>query len=219
MAVRAVIFDVDGLMMDSERVSRRSWELAIGPLGYILPDSLYLQMVGRTIRDVEGLFRQEFGPDFPFETIYPRRMELLSELMKAGIPLKPGMVNLLDYLDGTSLKRAVGTSSERGLAMRKLENGNLRARFEVIVTSEDAPRGKPFPDLFLEAARRLDVAPADCMVLEDSEPGIRAAYAAGMLPVMVPDMKQPDEEVKQMAYRVLLSLQDVIPLLNGGTAA
>lgn len=210
----AVIFDMDGLMLDTERVARLAWRRAMAELGYPIDDHTYLQIVGRTARDAHTFLGAVFGSDFPFEQVYALRQAYYdTDLAENGVPVKPGLLELLDYLEAQHIPKVVGTSTARKFARVKLNSAGLLDRFSAMVCGDEVPNGKPAPDVFLAAARLLAVNVDHCVVLEDSEAGIRAAYAAGAVPVMVPDLKQPTPDVSLLAYRVLPDLHAVIPLL------
>ncbi len=196
-------------MIDSEPISREAWRRAGAEFGFTISDGLYQSMVGRAITEDRRLLLESFGPDFPFETINARRVEHYLALLEKGLPLKPGLNGLLDWVDARGLPKAVGSSTRRELVLHKLELAGLRGRFEIVVCSDDVGRGKPDPDIFLEAARQLRVVPQGCLVLEDSEAGVQAAAAAGMRVVVVPDMAQPTAETRARALAVLPSLADV----------
>jgi HAD superfamily hydrolase (TIGR01509 family) len=208
----AVIFDMDGLMLDSERIYRAAWQRAAADLGYPMSDALYELSIGRTIADGQALVAEALGPGFPLSAFQRRWTGYWRELQAAGIPPKPGLPELLRALDAARIRRAVATSTLREEALRTL--GNLAAGFHALVTGEEAPLGKPAPDIFLLAARRLGIAPARCLVLEDSEPGVRAAHAAGSAVILVPDLKLPSPEVAALAWQVLSSLHEVRALLT-----
>jgi HAD superfamily hydrolase (TIGR01509 family) len=214
----AVIFDMDGLMLDTERINQMAWRRAAAEWGYTFPDEIYLVAVGRTVRDTKALFRRTFGPDFPFEAMYQRKQDYVDAYIgNQGLPLKSGLLELLDLVEGLSLAKAIATSTIRSQALKKLTIAGLIDRFETIVCGDEIPKGKPAPDIFLAAAERLQVLAAGCLVLEDSEAGIRAAHAAGMRPIMIPDMKQPTPEIAALAYKVLSSLFEVEALLQNGS--
>lgn len=211
----AVIFDMDGLMFDTERVARCAWRQAMEDQGFEIEDSVYLLLVGRTAQDGKKILSQVYGEDFPYRQVNQLRQGYYAEELAAnGVPVKPGLFELLQYLKEKNIKKAVASSTARKQVLSKLVSAGVSDQFEVVVGGDDAPVGKPAPDLFLEAARQLGVSPHDCLVLEDSEPGIRAAYAAGMLPVMIPDLKQPSPDVAMLAYRILPALSEVTPLLE-----
>ena len=210
----AVLFDMDGLMMDTERMARVAWTRALSEHGYRLDETNYLRMVGRTVQDARFILGELFGPEIPFQQVFDQRQAYYdADINENGIPIKPGLLDLLSFLEANELPKAVASSTPCWFATHKLARAELDARFSAIICGDMVANGKPAPDLFLEAARRIDMAPQHCVVLEDSEAGIIAASAAGMVPLMVPDLKQPTPEIRALAYRVLPSLNDVIPLM------
>ena len=214
----AIIFDMDGLMLDTERIGRLAWQRAAAEWGYTLPDDLYLAVVGRTVRDTQEVFRRAFEPDFPFEAMYQRKQQHVEAyIAEHGLPLKAGLLELLDLVERLSLPKTVATSTARPQALKKLALTGLLDRFEIIVCGNEIPNGKPAPDIFLAAAERLRQPAQYCLVLEDSEAGIRGAHAAGMTSVMVPDLKPPTPEIAALAYQVLPSLTEVSVLLQNLT--
>lgn len=213
--ITAVIFDMDGLMLDTERLAQRAWQRAGREWAYELPDAIFLAAVGRTAADTALIFQEAYGADFPFDAMYARKQQLLHDLIeREGIPTKPGLFPLLDRVDALGLHKAVATSTARSLAEKKLTLTGLIDRFETMVCGDEIAHGKPAPDIFLAAAQKLNVPPEQCMVLEDSEAGIQAAHAAGMVPVWIPDLKPPTDTTGRLAYRILSALSDVQPLLG-----
>lgn len=213
--IQAVIFDMDGLMLDTERLAQRAWQEAARAWEYELPDHVFLAAVGRTAADTGAIFAADYGEGFPFEEMYARKQELLHEIIETeGIPTKPGLFELLDTIDALGLQKAVATSTARPLAEVKLAQADLRRRFNVVVCGDEIPRGKPAPDIFLAAAQQLQIEPGRCVVLEDSEAGIQAAHGAGMIPVWVPDLKAPTPETTPLAHAILPSLCQVPDLLQ-----
>lgn len=217
---KAVIFDIDGLMLDTEIVSYRGWKQACEDFGYVLDDDTYHKVIGLIVPDMEPIFEKAFGPGFPLQQADQKRLKYMYDYFeKFGVTFKPGLQKLLDFLDGYGLQKAVATSSCGESAMKKLEAAHLVDSFSAIVTGDDIKRGKPAPDIFLAAANKLNV-PADCcLVFEDSENGVRAAYNANMPVIMIPDVKEPTREVAELALKVFPTLSDMIPfvekLING----
>ncbi|MCB0064606.1 MAG: HAD family phosphatase [Caldilineaceae bacterium] len=212
--IRAVIFDMDGLMLDTERLAQEAWQQAGADLGYDLPDEIYRLAIGRTAQATAEIFGGHFGADSPFDEIYQRKQQYYHTAIEEGrITLKAGLLALLAAIEERALPKAVATSTARPLALQKLAATNLLPHFTTIVCGNEVPNGKPAPDIFLAAAAKLAVTPADCLVLEDSPAGIRAAHAAGMIPILIPDLVVPPAEVRQLAYQTVTSLYDVLPLI------
>lgn len=212
----AVLFDMDGLMLDTERMARSAWTRALADYGYHLEATDYLRLLGRTAEDARGILTEIFGPELPYDQVFERRRIYYEADIEAnGILPKPGLLELLDFLELRGIPKAVASSTATWFVQYKLIRVGVLQRFSTVVCGDMVPRGKPYPDLFLEAARCLNFAPEQCVVLEDSEAGIRAANAANMLVLMVPDLKPPTPEIEAMAYRVLPSLKEAIPVFEG----
>jgi HAD superfamily hydrolase (TIGR01509 family) len=215
MANIAVIFDMDGLMLDTERMAQRAWIRALTDCGFQLDHGSFLRTVGCSVEDTGRILTELFGPQFDFSLAYKRRQVYYDQdIADNGIHLKPGLLELLAFLEERKVPKAVASSAPCWFASIKLDSAKINHHFPVVVCSDHVQRAKPAPDLFIEAARQIDFQPAQCIVLEDSTAGIRAAHAAGMLPVMIPDLISPSAEIQQIAYRVLPSLNEVIPLLD-----
>jgi HAD superfamily hydrolase (TIGR01509 family) len=206
----AVIFDMDGLMLDTEAPALRAWERAARALGRDFDLTLCRQMIGRNFGDCVALIRARHGADYPVDQLTRAWAADYDAIVAAeGIALKPGLAELLDLLDERGIATAVATSTRRERALAKLDRVGLTHRFAALVGGDEIAHGKPAPDIFIAAAARLGVAPGDCIVLEDSEPGVIGAAAAGMMPVMVPDLHQPSVELLLLKPLVLGSLSAV----------
>jgi HAD superfamily hydrolase (TIGR01509 family) len=211
-----VIFDMDGLMFDSERIAQAAWQTATLEAGYELSDQVYGRVVGRNLAGVAQELRAAFGEDFPFEAVYRRKQELVEKYIESdGLPLKPGLLELLEELDRLGVRKAIASSSSCEIIERNLRITGLSPEgFDALVGGDEVRIGKPAPEIFLRTAAALDMPPGACLVLEDSNAGIQAAHAAGMIVLMVPDQAPPDEGSRSLAYRVLPSLHAVRELLT-----
>ena len=214
VAVRAVIFDMDGLMFDTERPARGAWFRAMLERGYALDDGVYLKVIGRTSLATRAIFIEAFGPDLPIDAIESSATRHLRDLIEPTPPIKPGLLELLDFIDELGLIMAVASSTARAEVTRRLNACRLERRFSAVVAGDDVSAGKPAPDLFFRASELLRVPPAECVVLEDSHVGIEAAAAAGMTPMMIPDMVEPSARCRGLAACVVSSLSDVGQVLR-----
>ncbi len=212
--VTALVFDMDGLMLDTEPIYRAAWQRAAAELGWEISDHAYEVFLGRRTEDAEAELARRFGPAFPIDRFHDRWPVLWHEIAGQGLATKPGVHALLDLAAAHALPLALATSTARPLAMRTLGYGRLTAeRFRVMVTGDEIAHGKPAPDIYLEAARRLGVVPEHCAAFEDSDAGTLSASRAGMTTFQVPDMKTPSPDARAAAYRVLRSLEEIPPLL------
>ena len=203
MKIEAVVFDMDGLMLDTEPLYKMAWQRASADVGYELDDVSYTRLVGRPTGDCEAALRAQFGSEFPLDRFRVRWPELWQAgVAEAGIATKPGLFELLAFLDQRGLRLGVATSSEAEYAEFSLRSAGLAGRFAVVVTGDQVTRGKPAPDIYVEAAARLRVKPERCVALEDSEAGILAASGAGMIALLIPDWKHPSEMAVRAAFRV-----------------
>ncbi len=207
--MEAVIFDMDGLLIDTELKAKAAWQRAAKELGIELSDQDYLTLVGRTVTDSIQILEEKFNCDLKEKRFLYRVDELYySSLIKEGIVVKEGAKELLQQLSNSGIPKAVATSTEKEIAIRKLRLAGLSSFFEVIVSGEDVQRSKPFPDVFFAAARSLGVLPERCIVLEDSFAGVMAADAAGMMPIMIPDLILPTKEITEIVYETFFSLSN-----------
>jgi HAD superfamily hydrolase (TIGR01509 family) len=210
-----VIFDMDGLMVDTERIARIAWQEASRAAGYEMPDAVFALMIGRTKRDSGDLMRQHLGAGFDFERVHATTGILFENIIERdGLPLKPGIRELLNDLSARNIPLAVATSTRNPVATQRLESVGLLKFFTVVVTGDQVTRGKPEPDIFLEAVRRLAIDARTSYALEDSFAGVRSANAAGLRVIMVPDLLQPTPEIAALTHAVAKSLHDVPPLLR-----
>lgn len=199
--LQAVVFDMDGLMFDSERYVQKSWDIAgnilgYGPLGHHIVHTLGLNIVNR-----EKYFKKQYGQDFPFEKFLDTYRQAYAELSHgAGVPAKEGLHRLLELLDRHHIKMAVATSSGRDHARANLKREGIEKYFRAVITGDMVKRGKPEPDVYKKACERLETEPSKAIALEDALNGIRAAYKAGMMPVMIPDLVKDSTTVDEMLF-------------------
>lgn len=212
--IDAVIFDMDGLMFDTERLCIRAWdaagvELGLGPLGHM--NALTL---GQSRDATRQVFLERFGPGFDYDNFRQVAAKHRSAIIAAeGFPEKPGLRLLLDGLETRCIRKAVCTSSTRQTAWRNLALSGLAGRFCGVSAGDMVARAKPAPGLYLHACRQLGLPPRRCLALEDSPNGVRAAAAAGLSVIMVPDLVQPDAEIRGLTRQVLPHLAAVLPLV------
>lgn len=206
----AVIFDMDGLMLDTERLAPSAWEDAARALGVDFDMAILPSMVGRNFTDCRGLVIGRHGPHFPADDLMAAwHVAYDAIIARDGIALKPGLLTLLDWLEDAGIPKGVATSTRRDRAYAKLAQTGIAQRFVALAGGDEIRHGKPAPDIFLLAAQRMGYAPPGIVVLEDSEPGIRAALAAGMTPIMIPDLVAPSAALRACGLLVLDSLAQV----------
>jgi beta-phosphoglucomutase-like phosphatase (HAD superfamily) len=213
MSIDAVVFDLDGLMLDTEGIYRNVWQHAARELGFGLDDRCYARMIGRTVEDCERDLLDQFGSDFPLARFRVRWHQLWRAATDGGISAKPGLSELLDFIEIHGCTAAVATSSHADFAHFSIRQAGFEGRFGVVVTADHVARGKPAPDLYLEAAHRLGVEPGHCVALEDSEAGIMAANGAGMTTILVPDLAIPSRATFEIASFIRSSLDEARKLL------
>lgn len=209
--IKGVIFDMDGLMFDSERLSLEGWRLVGKTFGYSDMDSFLLQIRGLNQKRIAGIFHDRYGADADYEAALKIRMNYMYDWIdKNGIPIKPGLYELLDYLKAANIPAALATSSHREKAERFLRAAGVRDYFSSFTCGDMVEHSKPDPDIFLKAAAGLGQRPQDCLVLEDSPNGIRAGIAAGCRVIAIPDLSPVETELLGQIAAQYESLDQVI---------
>ena len=208
---KAVVFDLDGTLIDSEALVKEAHFAAIAQMGLTMSDAQFLALVGmhREANDIQ--LRGYYGQDFPLDDFIAATRAHVGERVA---PLKPGAVELIARLDELALPFGLATSSRRPWVERHFAAHGLTDRFAAVVTRQDVIEGKPHPEPYLNAARLLGRAPGDVLALEDSYAGVTSAHAAGLMTVMVPDLLAPDEAMRAKALAIVDSLHDIVPLLD-----
>jgi HAD superfamily hydrolase (TIGR01509 family) len=212
--VKAVVFDMDGLLVDTEVLYCDALAAEAGAMGYDLGMDVLKQMIGHSWAGSTTVLKAHFGEAFDTERLREGSIVRFYELAEGGIALKAGVREVLDVLVARDIPRAIATSSRRSEVEHHIGHHDLLDRFQVIVASGDYPRPKPNPDPYLIAAERLGVEPACCLALEDSHNGVRAAAAAGMMTIMVPDILDPTEEMHSLCIRIARDLHEVREMLQ-----
>ena len=212
--IKAVIFDMDGLMFDTEVIYKIAWTEAAAKKGYHLSDEQHSYLRGSNGVMQKGHFIKWYGEDVPFDEIKADcRAYMVEYLSSHEIPIKRGLFELLNALKEKGYRIAVATGTQRHNAIRWWKKAGVYDYVDVGVGGDEVLKGKPDPEIFLLTVQRLNLKPEECMVLEDSFNGIRAAKTAGCSPVMIPDLEQPSEEIRNLCDHIFESLDKVIEIL------
>lgn len=213
--IRGVLFDMDGLILDTEKLYARFWMEACRFYGFPMTYEQSLKMRAANSRLGAERLRSFFGPSADYQTIRIKRIELMdSFIAENGVEAKPGIFELLDFLEARNIPAAICSSSPKDRIKEHLSSLGLYHRFSAICSGYEVPWGKPAPDIYLHGAASLNLPPENCLALEDAPLGIESAFRAGCVPVMVPDQDQPDKETSAMLYAKADSLLDIIHLLK-----
>ncbi|MDB5473431.1 MAG: family phosphatase [Devosia sp.] len=206
---KAVIFDMDGTLLDTESVFRTIVFEVCTELGFEMTDAVHMGMVGSSHERTNQLLVEAYGVSFPYSMFDERCRVIMRERSQGGVPVKIGARELIDELRERGIPTAVATSSRRVHADTHLGAAGLLDLFDTVVTRDDVIHPKPNPEPYLLAAQRLGVDPLQCLAIEDSYAGVQAGHAAGMQTVMVPDLVHPSEEIRALGIAVLESLEHV----------
>ncbi len=206
----AVIFDMDGTLLDTERVAQRAFFSACAEFSITPRTDLLLQCVGAAEPIARSIIQEGYGPQLDCAAFFVAWSRHFTELGRyTPAPLKEGALSLLDTVAQLGLPMAIATSSRTEHAVEKLRRAGLLERFRTVIGADQVQKPKPDPEVYLKAAEYLGVDPRACLALEDSEYGVRAAHAAGMTVIQVPDMTQPTADLRALGHIVLASLKEV----------
>lgn len=213
-AIKGVLFDMDGIVLDTEKLYTRFWVEAAQSLGYPMTHEMALGMRSLSRQAGERQLKSYLGEQVDYHEVRETRIKMMSAFIEEnGVEIKPGIHELLFFLKKNGIKTSIATSSPLDRTKKYLSQVGLVEEFDELVSGHMVEHGKPEPDIYLYAASNLGLKPEECLVLEDSPTGILAAYRAGCVPVMIPDQDAPDEDVKSRVYAVvenLLSIRDLM---------
>jgi len=211
----AVIFDMDGLMFDTENLTIPFWEVAGKPFGYNITYDIVLRMVGISAERARLVMQEEFGDDFPYDAIRDEFRKIVqTEVEKNGVPLKPGLLFLLDRLSAAKIPLGVATSSRSATANNMLSKAGIIDRFAALTCGDEVKNGKPAPDIFLLAAQKLGQPPSACVGFEDSPPGLQGLHAAGIRSIFIKDLLEPSKEILATVWHKCKDLKEAAKYLK-----
>lgn len=213
--IEAIIFDMDGLLFDTEKIGFKVWRETCSKYGYNMDKKLFFSIISRNANEIREILTREFGEKFDFDLCYKEKNQLANEeIDNIGVPIKKGAKELLDYLIKENYKIALATSSRRERVNKLLNKSQLIDKFSCVICGDEVEYSKPNPDIFLKVAKKINIDCEKCLVLEDSKAGVIAANRANMNVINVPDLKEPDEEVKKISLKIFSDLIQVKEFLE-----
>ena len=209
--MRAVVFDMDGILFDTERLCEDSWVAIAKKWGLPRMEEIFPQCIGLNANDSKRIVLKAYGEDFDYQGFREQASAWYWDYVeKNGLPVMPGAERLLRWLKERGWVVGLASSTRRPSVLKNLELSGFSDYFSAVVTGDMVEHSKPLPDIYLIACRELGVDPKEAYAIEDSPNGIRSAHAAGMRALMVPDMLKPDEEMKRLSYRIMENLDQVL---------
>ena len=213
--IKGAVFDMDGLMFDSERLVYETWQMMMDELGFEYNLEIFKNTIGLRTDMAESYYNSLYGERFCYQPLKQRSREIfLKRVSEEGVPIKKGLVELLEFLKSNNLKIAVATSTSAPTAHKIIRMAGVYDYFDAFVCGDDVRNGKPHPEVFLTAAERLSLPPTECVAFEDSINGIKSAHSAEMTTVMVPDYLQPTEEIIPMIDCLCDDLSQAIEFIS-----
>ena len=213
--IKAIIFDMDGLMIDSERVTFECYQERLKDMNLTMDEEFYKTLLGKPIKGIYQRFYDVYGNDFPIENVIQDVHQLMAERFETeGVPVKKGLVELLHYLKDNNYKTIVATSSNRDRVDKILAKAKITEFFDDSICGDEVTKGKPNPEVFLKSCQKLGVNVDEAIVLEDSEAGIQASYDANIKVICIPDMKYPEKQYEEKTFKILKDLTEVTAYLK-----
>lgn len=213
--IKAIIFDMDGLMIDSERITFECYQERLKDMNLTMDEEFYKTLLGKPIKGIYQRFYDVYGNDFPIENVIQDVHQLMAERFETeGVPVKKGLVELLHYLKDNNYKTIVATSSNRDRVDKILAQAKITEFFDDSICGDEVTKGKPNPEVFLKSCQKLGVNVDEAIVLEDSEAGIQASYDANIKVICIPDMKYPEKQYEEKTFKILKDLTEVTAYLK-----
>ena len=213
--MRAVVFDMDGVLFDTEVVCMKSWTAIAVRRGLPRMEEVFPKCIGLNANDSRQVVMEAYGEDFDYPVFRQETAEWFRNYIEEnGLPIKPGVYQILDWLKEAGYKIGLASSTRGESVFSHLKQAGIGSFFETVVTGDMVEHSKPLPDIYLRACRELGVAPGETYAIEDSPNGIRSAHAAGMRPIMVPDMIPADEEMRALSFLIRKDLTEVLEYLR-----
>ena len=213
--IKAIIFDMDGLMIDTERVTFECYQERLKDMNLTMDEEFYKTLLGKPIKGIYQRFYDVYGNDFPIQNVIQDVHQLMAERFETeGVPVKKGLVELLHYLKDNNYKTIVATSSNRDRVDKILAQAKITEFFDDSICGDEVTKGKPNPEVFLKSCQKLGVNVDEAIVLEDSEAGIQASYDANIKVICIPDMKYPEKQYEEKTFKILKDLTEVTAYLK-----
>ena len=214
-SVKGIIFDMDGVLIDTERISYNSFKEVFKDYDYEIDENFYIKLIGHNVKSIQKIMTNKYGENFPFDEIYEKKVKIsIDTIARDGLIIKKGVQELVDYLKKNNYKIAVATSTRRERAHEHLMKIGVLDKADYVICGDQVTNSKPDPEIFLKAAKGIELLPEECIVIEDSEAGIIAAHNAGIRSINVPDMIIPNDIIKELSYKICNNLIEVKELLE-----